>query len=73
MHLKVHVLNFENICSKRVVLEEKLKFDHSLVFSSFHLLFHTIYIFICHGPLIFSTIAPLLFLSPQNMWDHVSG
>ena len=56
----------------------KFKFDPSLVFvfssptknswkNSLWLLF------LCHGPLSFSTRAPLLPLPPQNPLDHVSG
>ena len=33
---------------------------------------YTITMFLCHGPLCFSTIPPLLPLSPQNPLDHVS-
>ena len=29
--------------------------------------------FLCHGPLPFPTIPPLLLVSPQNMLDHATA
>ena len=79
MHQKMDVLIIIfNICPKKAVLREKerkIKLDHSLVFSCLHLLFTRIIIitFLCHGPLPFSTRAPLLPLPLQNLLDHVNG
>jgi hypothetical protein len=39
MHQKMKLLIFFNTCSKRAILEKKIKFDHSLVFSWVSLVF----------------------------------
>ena len=72
MHQKMNVLYMPQIGSV-----EKIKFDHSFIFSSLHLLFlkNTFHLtsFLYHGPLhCLSTKAPLLSLPPQNPLDHIN-
>jgi hypothetical protein len=79
---KSECVDIFNICPKKAILREEIKFDHSLVFYCLHLLFPPkqippkkmiISTFLCHGPLPFSIRAPLLLLPLQNSLDHVSG
>jgi hypothetical protein len=75
MHPKKKCPNYFNICLKKVILEEeKINFEHSLVFcwlllsssSLPHKQFHSKFIIttlLLHGPLPFHTRAPILPLS----------
>ena len=71
---KVNVLIFSIYIPKKAILK-KIKFDHSLVFSSPKNISLNIYynIIPLSWALAFFYLTPLLSLPPQNPLDHVSG
>jgi hypothetical protein len=72
--------DFFDICPKYVVLRQTLVWPFSCLllcscppFPKKTYKYIIIKTFLCHGPLPFSTIAPILPLPPQTLLDHVNG